>query len=162
MKCNKISLLKFSYPYFHIFTLPLMTALETINSHYQVIIDKDLEGICSKYYPSKEAYVILEGPRLTTIGYEKIKKGCIDFCASNLKLIYINWIEGPFIEEAETMAWVAGIINLEVTVNKTEFENIFRSTFVLIKKDTDWKIKHEHVSLVHEDPYGIGDWLKKG
>jgi ketosteroid isomerase-like protein len=137
-----------------------MTALETINSHYQVIIDKDVEGICSKYFPSEETYVILEGPRLTTIGFEKIKKGWTDFCASNLKLISINWIEGPFVEEAATMAWVAGIISLKVAVNDTEFENIFRSTFVLIKQEDDWKIKHEHVSLVHADPYGIGDWLK--
>ena len=59
------------------------------------------------------------------------------------------------------MAWVAGIIALKVAVNDTAFENIFRSTFVLIKQDVDWKIKHEHVSLVHNDPYGIGDWLKK-
>jgi ketosteroid isomerase-like protein len=138
-----------------------MTALETINSHYQVIIDKDVEGICSKYFPSEETYVILEGPRLTTIGFEKIKKGWTDFCASNLKLISINWMEGPFVEEAATMAWVAGIISLKVAVNDTEFENIFRSTFVLIKQEDDWKIKHEHVSLVHADPYGIGDWLKK-
>jgi ketosteroid isomerase-like protein len=138
-----------------------MTALETINSHYQVIIDKDVEGICSKYFPSEETYVILEGPRLTTIGFEKIKKGWTDFCASNLKLISINWMEGPFVEEASTMAWVAGIISLKVAVNDTEFENIFRSTFVLIKQEDDWKIKHEHVSLVHADPYGIGDWLKK-
>jgi ketosteroid isomerase-like protein len=137
-----------------------MTALETINSHYQVIIDKDVEGICSKYFPSEETYVILEGPRLTTIGFEKIKKGWTDFCASNLKLISINWMEGPFVEEASTMAWVAGIISLKVAVNDTEFENIFRSTFVLIKQGDDWKIKHEHVSLVHVDPYGIGDWLK--
>ena len=138
-----------------------MTALQTINTHYQVIIDKDVEGICSKYYPSEETYVILEGPRLTTIGYEKIKKGWTDFCASNLKLISINWIEGPFVEESSDMAWVACIIALKVAVNDTAFENIFRSTFVLIKQDVDWKIKHEHVSLVHNDPYGIGDWLKK-
>jgi ketosteroid isomerase-like protein len=138
-----------------------MTALETINSHYQVIIDKDVEGICSKYFPSEETYVILEGPRLTTIGFEKIKKGWTDFCASNLKLISINWMEGPFVEEAATMAWVAGIISLKVAVNDTKFENIFRSTFVLIKQENDWKIKHEHVSLEHADPYGIGDWLKK-
>jgi ketosteroid isomerase-like protein len=138
-----------------------MTVLETINTHYQVIIDKDVEGICSKYFPSEETYVILEGPRLTTIGFEKIKKGWTDFCASNLKLISINWMEGPFVEEAATMAWVAGIISLKVAVNDTEFENIFRSTFVLVKQEDNWKIKHEHVSLVHADPYGIGDWLKK-
>jgi ketosteroid isomerase-like protein len=138
-----------------------MNALEQINAHYQVIIDKDLDGICSKYIPSEETYVILEGPRLTTIGFEKIKKGWTDFCASSLQLNSIEWIEGPFAEEAAGMAWVAGIIKLSIKVNERSFENIFRSTFVLLKHDAVWKIKHEHVSVVHPDPYGIGDWLKK-
>jgi ketosteroid isomerase-like protein len=138
-----------------------MSALEQINAHYQVIIDKNLEGICSKYVASEDTYVVLEGPRLTTIGFEKIKKGWTDFCASSLELNSIEWMEGPFTEEASGMAWVAGIIKLSIRVKDRSFENIFRSTFVLIKDEGVWKIKHEHVSLVHPDPYGIGDWLKQ-
>jgi ketosteroid isomerase-like protein len=135
------------------------TALQTINEHYQVIIKKDIDGICSKYFPSEETYVILEGPRLTTIGYEKIKKGWTDFCNAALQLLSIEWSEGPFADETEEMAWVAGIIKLKIKVKDKEFENIFRSSFVLIKHDGIFKIKHEHVSVVHPDPYGIGDWL---
>jgi ketosteroid isomerase-like protein len=138
-----------------------MNAIESVNQHYQVIINKNLEGICNKYIPSADTYVILEGPRLTTIGFEKIKKGWTDFCTSSLHLLSIEWIEGPFAEETSSMAWVAGIIKLKVKVKEVEFENIFRSSFVLIKEEGSWKIKHEHVSLVHPDPYGIGDWLKK-
>jgi SnoaL-like domain len=148
-----------------------MTALQVINEHYQVIINKNIDGICSKYVPSEETYVILEGPRLTTIGFEKIKKGWTDFCNSSLQLLSIEWIEGPFTEESELMAWVAGIIKLKVKIKKTdgedtnqtdkEFENTFRSSFVLIKHNGVFKIKHEHVSVVHKDPYGIGDWLKQ-
>jgi ketosteroid isomerase-like protein len=144
-----------------------MTALDTINEHYQVIINKNIDGICAKYVPSAETYVVLEGPRLTTIGYEKIKKGWTDFCNSSLQLLSIEWIEGPFADEHETMAWVAGIIKLRVKVfgdntsGGKEFENTFRTSFVLIKHESVFKIKHEHVSVVHPDPYGIGDWLKK-
>ncbi len=138
-----------------------MNAIESVNQHYQVIIHKNLEGICNKYINSTDTYVILEGPRLTTIGFEKIKKGWTDFCTSSLHLLSIEWIEGPFAEETASMAWVAGIIKLKVKVKEVEFENIFRSSFVLIKEEGSWKIKHEHVSLVHPDPYGIGDWLKK-
>lgn len=137
-----------------------MNAIQQINDHYQVIIDKNLEGICSKYVVSEDTYVILEGPRLTTIGFEKIKKGWTDFCASSLQLNSIEWIEGPFVEESTDMAWVAGIIKLSIKVKDRSFENIFRSSFVLVKADGIWKIKHEHVSVVHSDPYGIGDWLK--
>jgi ketosteroid isomerase-like protein len=138
------------------------TAIQTINEHYQVIINKDIDGICSKYYPSEETYVILEGPRLTTIGYEKIKKGWTDFCASSLQLISINWIEGPFAEETTEMAFVAGIITLKVATTANTFQNTFRSTFVLVQHQGQWKIKHEHVSIAHPNPYGIGDWLKQG
>ena len=138
-----------------------MNAIQQINEHYEVIINKDLEGICSKYVQSEDTYVVLEGPRLTTIGFEKIKKGWTDFCASSLQLISIEWMEGPFAEESTSMAWVAGIIKLSIKVNDRTFENVFRSSFVLIKTDEIWKIKHEHVSVVHPDPYGIGDWLKQ-
>jgi ketosteroid isomerase-like protein len=138
-----------------------MNAVHTINAHYKAIINKDIEGICSKYFLSEETYVILEGPRLTTIGYEKIKKGWTDFCNSALQLLSIEWIEGPFAEEQQSMAWVAGIIKLKIQVNDKVFENTFRSTFVLVKHEGLFKIKHEHVSIAHPDPYGIGDWLKK-
>ncbi len=136
-------------------------AIQTVNEHYKVIINKDIDGICAKYFPSEQTYVVLEGPRLTTIGYEKIKKGWTDFCASSLQLLHIEWIEGPFAEEADTMAWVAGIIRLKVKVVDKEFENVFRSSFVLCKHEGVFKIRHEHVSVVHPDPYGIGDWLKQ-
>jgi ketosteroid isomerase-like protein len=138
----------------------MVSAIDTINRHYQAIIEKNIEGICSKYYPSEDTYVILEGPRLATKGFEKIKKGWKDFCDSNLKLESIDWIEGPFAEEKETMAWVAGIIQLNVSVKEKKFQNTFRMTFVLVTEDGNWKIKHEHASLVHPDPYGMGDWLK--
>jgi ketosteroid isomerase-like protein len=139
----------------------MSSALDTINSHYQVIIDKNIDAICNKYVESEDTYVILEGPRLTTIGFEKIKKGWTDFCASSLQLLSIKWIEGPMVQQTTDMAWVAGIIKLKIKVNEKEFENTFRSTFILLNQKGLWKIKHEHVSVVHPDPYGIGDWLKK-
>jgi ketosteroid isomerase-like protein len=76
-------------------------------------------------------------------------------------------VEGPFSQESQTMAWVSGIIVLKVAVTKANqlthsFENTFRASFVLRKEDENktWKIIHEHVSIAHTDPYGIGDWLK--
>jgi len=137
-----------------------MKAIEIINAHYQAIINKNIDEICNKYVPSEDTYVILEGPRLTTIGFEKIKKGWTDFCSSSLQLNSIEWIEGPFAEESNSMAWVAGIIKLSIKVNEKIFDNIFRASFVLIEHNKVLKIKHEHVSVVHSDPYGIGDWLK--
>jgi ketosteroid isomerase-like protein len=138
-----------------------MNAVETVNAHYSVIIAKDIEGICDKYMPSEKTYVVLEGPRLTTTGYDRIRKGWTDFCASSLSLLAIDWTEGPFSEETAEMAWVSGIIRLRVAIDADPFENIFRASFVLRRAEGKWKITHEHVSIAHPDPYGIGDWLKK-
>lgn len=139
-----------------------MTPTETINAFYQAIIDKNVSEICAGYVPSEDTYVILEGPRYTTLGYSKIAKGWGDFCDSAIFLKKIEWIEGPFEETAADMAWIAGQIILTVEVRQQQFSVQFRSSFVLRQNtQSQWKIKHEHVSGPLEDPYGIGDWLKK-
>ena len=74
----------------------LLAAIDTVNEHYRVIIEKDIAGILHKYVPSEDTYVILEGPRLTTKGFEKISKGWKDFCLSPIQLKTIQWTEGPF------------------------------------------------------------------
>ena len=139
-----------------------MNAIQTIDNSYKNIMNKDAEGICSNYVDSDALYVILEGPRLSNRGAKNIFKGWADFCNSGLTLESIDWIEGPYSEEEKDMAWVGGIINLSVAVQGKTFTKTFRATFVLTKPNgKDWKIKHEHVSGAQEDPYGIGDWLKK-
>ncbi|TAF79149.1 MAG: hypothetical protein EAZ50_12140 [Runella slithyformis] len=136
--------------------------LQAINAFYQSIIDKNVADICGNYVPSEQTYVVLEGPRYTTLGYTKIAKGWADFCGSALLLKKIEWIEGPFEETTTDMAWVAGQIAMTVEVSQKEFSVQFRATFVLRKNDAGaWQIKHEHVSAPLPDPYGIGDWLKK-
>ncbi|MCS7037930.1 MAG: nuclear transport factor 2 family protein [Saprospiraceae bacterium] len=141
----------------------VQSVVETIAEHYQAIVDKNLPGILDKYVPSEETYVILEGPRLTTIGFEKIRKGWMDFCQSAIELQGIEWLEGPFHQQTDSMAWVAGIIRLCVSVSGRAFENIFRATFVLVPDAASgqWRIRHEHVSGALPNPYGIGDWSRK-
>jgi len=134
--------------------------IQAVNEHYQAIIEKNLPEILAKYDPSEETYIILEGPRLTTIGFTKIQKGWTDFCASAISLKSITWLEGPFSQETAEMGWVAGIIRLNVNIQGRMFENTFRASFVLVKYEGAWKIRHEHVSGALADPYGIGDWLK--
>jgi ketosteroid isomerase-like protein len=138
------------------------TPLATINAFYQSIIDKNVADICHTYVPSEATYVVLEGPRYTTLGYSKIAKGWADFCESPLLLKKIEWVEGPFEETGADMAWVGGQIVLTVEVKEKEFAVQFRATFVLrVGEAGTWQIKHEHVSGPLSDPYGIGDWLKK-
>ncbi len=137
----------------------MSTPLQAIDNHYNAIIHKDLPNICNKYVPNEHTYVILEGPRLTTVGYTNIASGWGSFCASPILLTSITWTEGPLIQETDHMAWIAGIIELHITINGKPLHNTFRATFVLLKQANNWLIQHEHVSVVHPNPYGIGDWL---
>ena len=140
-----------------------MNSVETINHFYQAIMDKNADRIGSFYVQDEQTYVVLEGPRLTTMGFSKIQKGWIDFCASGLTLDAIDWLEGAFCEETTEMAWVGGVIRLTVAVKGKVFEQTFRASFVLKRnaEGSQWLIRHEHVSGALADPYGIGDWLKK-
>ncbi|MBE8991226.1 YybH family protein [Nostoc sp. LEGE 12450] len=140
----------------------MTTALEQINSFFHAILRKEVVQISQTYIPKEDTYVFVEGPRYSTIGQTNIAKGWQDFCDSVLKLEKIEWVEGPFTEEYQQVAWVAGIVILTIAVEDKIIQRKFRATFILQKDEVgSWQIRHEHVSAPLEDPYGIGDWLKK-
>jgi ketosteroid isomerase-like protein len=140
----------------------MTTALEQIDSFFHAIFRKQVVQICQNYIPKEDTYVFVEGPRYSTIGYTNIAKGWQDFCDYALKLEKIEWVEGPFTEECEQVAWVAGVVLITVAVKDKLIQRKFRATFVLQKNEFgSWQIRHEHVSAPLQDPYGIGDWLKK-
>lgn len=140
----------------------MTTALEQIDSFFNAILSKEVVQICQNYIPKENTYVFVEGPRYSTIGYTNIATGWQDFCDSALKLENIEWVEGPFTEECEQVAWVAGIVLITVAVKDKLSQQKFRATFILQKDEIgSWQIRHEHLSAPLKDPYGIGDWLKK-
>lgn len=138
-----------------------MVIQHRIEKFWEAVIAKDIPGIESAYIPSESTYVILEGPRYSTMGTNKIFKGWADFCGSDIQMTGYEWTEGPFEEIDGAVAWIGGITDLTLSVNDREFKNRFRISFVMKQLDGDWKIRHEHVSAPMKDPYGIGDWLKK-
>jgi hypothetical protein len=132
-----------------------------INNFYQAIIDKNIAKIHDSYLASEETYVILEGPRLSTKGYEKIVSGWADFCKSSIELSSIEWLEGPFVFDFSDSTTLAGVIRLTGKIStEKSFVNTFRASFLLAKKGDEYKIVHEHVSGALTDPYGIGDWKR--
>ena len=110
-----------------------MSPVETTDHFYRAIINKRVVNVCSSYMPSKESYVILEGPRCTTLGFEKISKGWWDFWNSPLTLNKIEWVEGPFGEVSSDKARVGGMVVLNVELKGKEFTVQFLSTFSLLK-----------------------------
>ncbi len=134
---------------------------DRITKFFNAIIAEDIEEIKNGYVQDERTYVVLEGPRYSTKGYAMIAKGWGDFTTSPIAMTKIVWTEGPFEEIVGDMGWISGITELYLNVNGKEVFNTFRSSFVFKREDNDWKIRHEHVSAPHPDPYGVGDWLKK-
>ncbi len=131
-----------------------------INGFYQSIMERNARDICACYKISDETYVILEGPRLATRGFDLIKEGWESFCLSDIRLEAIDWNDGPFVWNYPGCTILAGIITLQVRIGKRSFNNIFRASFTLEENKERFCIVHEHVSGALSDPYGIGDWKR--
>ncbi len=131
-----------------------------IEKFWDAVLEKNVAEIEAAYISTEETYVILEGPRYSTLGFSKIAKGWVDFCDSPIKMQAYEWVEGPFEEIEGKMGWLGGITDLTLNVKEKAFTTRFRVSFVMVLSEGDWKIKHEHVSAPLPDPYGIGDWLK--
>jgi len=137
-----------------------MTLAERTRIFWDAVGAKDIAGIAAAYINDPSTYVILEGPRYTTTGFDNIIKGWGDFCSSPIQLLNIVWVEGPQEEIEGTIGWIGGMIDMTIDVNGKELTTRFRCSFVYRMVADDWKIRHEHVSAPLVDPYGIGDWLK--
>ena len=134
---------------------------QRIRKFWIAISERDMDEIRNGYCPDEDTYVVLEGPRLATKGFSMIMKGWGDFVTSSISLDKIIWTEGPYEEIVGDIGWIGGVTDLYISIGDKEIMTTFRSSFVMKKIDGDWKIRHEHVSAAHPDPYGVGDWLKK-
>ncbi len=133
------------------------------NKQFSAVIEARVKDIISHYNESPDTYVFVEGPRWSTLGFEKISAGWNGYVDSPIKVKDIRFVEGPKGRVTKNMAWIGHIINMIIDINGVEKEIRFRGTFVIGKNnDGGWKIEHEHFSQPAPDPYGTGDWLPKG
>ena len=136
---------------------------EFCDKQFSAVIEERVKDIISHYNDSPDTYVFVEGPRWSTLGFEKISTGWNGYGDSPIKVKKIQFVEGPKGRVTEKMAWIGHIINMTVDINGEKKEIRFRGTFVIGKNTNDeWKIEHEHFSQPASDPYGTGDWLKEG
>ena len=136
--------------------------IKTTENHFEAIKEKRLAEILNSYANSEDLLVFVEGPRWETLGYENVAKGWRDFIGSEISMKKCEWLSNVRSRIVGEMGFVAGIVELEVQIKDKLTAIKFRGTFVLEKDSNEnWKIIHEHFSQPAEDPYGIGDWLKK-
>lgn len=136
--------------------------IEITQDHFNAIISKEIEKILNFYSTSEDLLIFVEGPRWATLGYENVAKGWRDFCASAINMKSCVWIENLQAKVVGKMGFVAGIAELNVEINDVLKTIRFRGTFILEKEaEGIWRVVHEHFSQPAENPYGIGDWLKK-
>ena len=136
---------------------------EFCNKQFSAVIEARVKDIINHYNDSPDTYVFVEGPRWSTLGFEKISAGWNGYVDSPIKVKDIRIVEGPQGRVSGKMAWIGQIIEMIVNVHGEEKKIRFRGTFVIGKNDEgEWKIEHEHFSQPASDPYGTGDWLPKG
>jgi len=129
---------------------------------FQGVIDKKIEVIADIYAHDEQLFVFLEGPRAKTIGWEKVQTGWENYLSSKISVQSITWGDDLRIRDYGNVGWVAASNKVTVTVGDEPPKTLeMRSTWLLEKRDGRWRIIHEHVSLPHPDPYGIGDWLRE-
>ncbi len=135
--------------------------IEASEDHFRAISKKETARIIELYAESEDLLVFVEGPRWATLGFENVAKGWRDFCASAITLKKCVWAENLRSKIVGKMGFVGGIVELTVEINDVIKTIRFRGTFIFENQNGVWKIVHEHFSQPAENPYGIGDWLKK-
>lgn len=136
--------------------------IEATRQHFEAVKKKKIGQILDYYAQSENLLVFVEGPRWATLDFENVAKGWRDFCDSAINVKNCIWTESLQAKVVGKMGFVAGITELELEINGAQKTIRFRGTFIL-QEDADgkWRVVHEHFSQPAENPYGIGDWLKK-
>lgn len=136
--------------------------IELSKKHFAAVAKKRIDDILNFYADSPDLLVFVEGPRWATLSFERVSKGWRDFVDSAISVKSCEWVETLESKTFTDSGFVAGIVEMKVEINGKLKTIRFRGTFVFQKeKDGNWRVIHEHFSQPAENPYGIGDWLKK-
>lgn len=134
--------------------------VHAIAAFFDAIIAGRLDDVTAMYRRSEMTYVFVEGPRWSTLGYDRIATGWRAYLESPIRITGWRWSEGPVVEVWSDAALVAGLLDLDARINGIPRALRFRASFVLgCDVAGRWRIIHEHLSQPMTDPYGIGDWL---
>ncbi len=129
---------------------------------FEDITQLNIEAVIDRYAHDDNLYVHLEGPRWTNRGFDNIERGWRAFFESPLRMQRIEWVEGPIAQQSGTLGYIAGIVQIQYSVNERQGTLRLRGTFVMRRdEDGKWRVLHEHFSQPLDDPYGFGDWLNK-
>lgn len=128
---------------------------------FQGLVDKDIQRIDDSYLHAERLFVFLEGPRSKTIGWTDVRSGWEKYLASRISVVELRLGDDAQIHDGGDTGWVAASLRAVIAIDGAPPKTLdFRGTWLLEKNDGRWRIVHEHVSLPHPDPYGVGDWAK--
>jgi ketosteroid isomerase-like protein len=131
-----------------------------VDDHFRHTIAKHAAAIIDRYVNGEHTYVFVEGPRWSTTGIDRIATGWRAYVGADMAMTDFRWVEGPHVAVSQSMAWHAGIVDVDMLIRGAVRQVRFRATHVFtLDADGQWRIEHEHFSQPAADPYGIGDWL---
>ncbi len=117
-----------------------------IRSFYTALVKRDAEAIMWHYDLSPNTYIIAQPPPVHQPGAGFFPGGWEAYLSTDWALHDMLWTEGPFEDRLGEMAWLAGGLQLVMGTQQHTFEQMFKATFILRRREQHWKIVHEHVS----------------
>lgn len=81
---------------------------QAVHTLFNDIVSLNVEAVINRYAHDDNLYVHLEGPRWTNRGFENVAKGWRAFFDSPLRMLNIEWVEGPLTQHSGTLGYIAG------------------------------------------------------
>jgi ketosteroid isomerase-like protein len=129
-----------------------------ISQFFQAVVEKRIDKLRTLYAESVSTYLFAEGPRWSIIGIDRIATAWRVFLNGPLAIRSCDWVEGPYSQTSNDMAWLAGILELSVQTRSQLRSVRLRGSFVLRRDEHgDWQIVHHHLSQPAHNPYGMLD-----
>lgn len=136
-----------------------MNAYDAVEALIGAVAARRADAVVAAYEDGPATYVFPEGPRWSTVSGAAVARGWRAWLDAGNAIDAWHWVEGPYEGTEGDLAWVAGILDLDVRSGAGPRTLRLRGTYVLRRTAAGWRIVHEHFSQPAPDPYGTGDWL---
>jgi ketosteroid isomerase-like protein len=133
--------------------------IEACRRLFRAIADFDVPAIQDRYLQEDRLFIILEGPRSTSQGFdlERNRRGW-SALLGQVTFFYFEFTDDLHAGRENDLAWVAGTLRYAYAPYGAAQPETFaesRGTWILERHAGDWKIVSEHVSFPLADPYPL-------
>jgi len=133
--------------------------IEACRRLFRAIADFDVPAIQERYLQEDRLFIILEGPRSTSEGFdeERNRKGW-SALLEQVRFFFFEFTDDMRAGRENDLAWVAGTLRYGYGppgAARPATHAQSRGTWILERHGGDWRVVSEHVSFPLPDPYPL-------